>query len=105
MCRLLGNRLGRGMMAMKEIKTVCRNWRLAWGALLAAALAGCGAPEARFVEYATFSHQREKAAGYEQGFTREQWRNVYQILAALYGTPDEPRLQVNADITRIRDLS
>src|SRR3954464_444758 len=105
MCPHLGNRLAAGMMAMDKIMTVCGNWRLTLAVFSAAALAGCGAPEARFVEYATFAHQREKAAGYEQGFTREQRRDVDNVLAALYGTPDEPKLPANADIIKVLDLS
>ncbi len=95
---------------MDENMSVCRNWRQSLTALLAAAfagLAGCGSPDAKFVEYRTYARLSEKAAGYENGFTRLQRQDVNNVLAALYGTPDAPSLPAlaNVDVTKLLDLS
>ncbi|MFN0019231.1 MAG: c-type cytochrome [Pirellulaceae bacterium] len=82
------------------------NWRLCLAAICLTA-AGCGSPDAKFVRYSTFAHLAEKGAGYEQGFTEQQKRDVDNILAALYGTPDVPVLPAlpSADITKVVDVS
>ena len=67
---------------MDENMSVCRNWRLCLAALLAA-VAGCGAPDAKFVRYGVYAHLAEKAAGYEQGFTEQQKRDVDGLLLSI----------------------
>jgi len=89
--------------------TVCSHWRLCLTTLLAlaAGLVGCGSPDAKFVEYRTIAHSYEVSAGYKNGFTRQQREDVDDVLAALYGTPDEPSLPAlaNADVSKVLDLS
>ena len=90
---------------MNEIKCFCRNWRLSLAMLLAAAISGCGSPDAKFVRYGVFTHLQEKNAGYQ--FTEQQKRDVDHTLAALFGTPDDPKLPAlpNLDISKVLDLS
>jgi len=64
-----------------------RYW--SWG-LVAAALAGCGAPQAPFVRYEVMAHKIASDASVE--FSAEQRRNLDEVLQALFGTPDAPAL-------------
>jgi mono/diheme cytochrome c family protein len=67
-------------------------------ALLVAPLAaaGCGAPDAKFLRYEVFA---VKVAQERQiKFTSNQRENIDEVLQALYGTPDEPRVPALEDV-------
>lgn len=91
---------------MNENMRLTRTWQLSL-AVLAITVVGCGSPDAKFVRYGTYANLAAKAASYDQGFTEPQKRNVDNILAALYGTPDDPALPAlaNVDISKVVDLS
>lgn len=72
---------------------------LLWAALF---MSGCGRPEAHFrLNMAYFTKQGEEAS--ESGFTLEQKQDVTDILAAMFGTPDEPFLPTAGD-SRIDEI-
>ena len=50
---------------------------------------GCGAPEARFRLNAVYMERQKKEASADD-LTRQQYEDVVDILAAFFGTPDEP---------------
>lgn len=85
---------------------VCRNWILCLAAI-SAGLSGCGSPDAAFVRNGTYAHLQEVTAKYEDGFTRQQKHDVDNVLAALFGTPDEPVIPALADVdtSKVLDLS
>jgi len=56
-----------------------------------APLAGCGSPAAAFVRYDTYARKVEKDTGDDKFRLRgSQLAEVDELLAALFGTPDEP---------------
>jgi mono/diheme cytochrome c family protein len=57
---------------------------------------GCGSPDAKFLRYEAFAN---KVAQERQiTFTSQQRENIDEVLQALYGTPDEPRLPALDDV-------
>lgn len=74
-------------------------------AILVVLAAGCGAPDAKFVRYEVFALKVAQDRQIE--FTSSQRENIDEVLQALYGTPDEPRLPALADvpITEVLDLN
>jgi mono/diheme cytochrome c family protein len=63
------------------------------GAVLAACAAGCGSPAAEFRRYATYAHKMEKDTGIEDyELSEAQLEEVDSLLAAMFGTPDEPAI-------------
>lgn len=70
-----------------------RTDRLAWGWLLAAALAGCGSPAASYLRYETFAAKEANAADLEGGKLKSaQWQEIDDVMTAMFGTPDKPSL-------------
>jgi mono/diheme cytochrome c family protein len=60
--------------------------------LIAAALAGCGAPNAEFRRYETFAHKVATSVGMDSGFSATQKQDIDEIMQAMFGTPDQPTL-------------
>ena len=60
--------------------------RFLWLLLPVLVATGCDAPEARFRMNMAYLHKNEKKA---EAFTAEQKADVANILAALFGTPDQ----------------
>ena len=87
-------------MIRHVVITSCLPWLLSL-----AALAGCGAPDAKFLRYEAFARKIEQQNSIT--FSREQRANIDEVLQALYGTPDEPRLPAlgDAPIGDVLDLS
>jgi hypothetical protein len=73
--------------------------------LLVILIAGCGAPDAKFVRYEVFA--RKVAQDRQIQFTSQQRENIDEVLQALFGTPDEPRLPALTDVpvTDVLDLN
>lgn len=67
-------------------------WALV-GAL--AAVAGCGAPEAEFKLNRVYTLSQEESSGTKLG---DRTQDVADVLAALFGTPDEPHIPSIADV-------
>jgi mono/diheme cytochrome c family protein len=65
--------------------------------LAALSAAGCGSPDAKFVRYEVFALKTEQLNN-DARFTRQQRENIDEVLQALYGTPDEPRLPALGDV-------
>jgi mono/diheme cytochrome c family protein len=70
-----------------------------------AALAGCGSPAAEYRRYETFTFKVAQDTGIEK-FKPSQLSEVDDLLAAFYGTPDEPAIPAveDADIASILSL-
>ena len=66
---------------------------------------GCGSPPAPFRRYETYARKVEKDN--EMEFTREQRQSVDEIMIALFGTPDEPRLPAleGVDVAAVLDIN
>jgi mono/diheme cytochrome c family protein len=87
---------------------------LAMGAIVAAMalVSGCGAPVAEFRRYETYRLLQEKSLGINPAtdkpyeFDAAQRKDVDDILAALFGTPDEPALPQlpDVDVAEVADL-
>jgi mono/diheme cytochrome c family protein len=88
---------------------------LALAVTLAAVLTGCGSPAAEFRRYDTYAHKVEKETGIENyELTEAQLEEVDSLLAAMFGTPDEPAIPTltgtgaealaEADLTPLFDL-
>jgi mono/diheme cytochrome c family protein len=92
---------------LRMVRHVIMTSRLTWLLSLAAlaALAGCGAPDAKFLRYEAFARKIEQQNSIT--FSREQRENIDEVLQALYGTPDEPRVPAlgDAPIGDVLDLS
>ncbi|MCA9189222.1 MAG: cytochrome c [Pirellulaceae bacterium] len=69
--------------------------RFLWLLLPVLVATGCDAPEARFRMNMAYLHKNEKKA---EAFTAEQKADVANILAALFGTPDQPHLPQGAGL-------
>ncbi|MCU0876261.1 MAG: c-type cytochrome [Pirellulaceae bacterium] len=69
------------------------------------ALAGCGSPAAEYRRYETFAHKAAQDAGIEK-LKASQLSEVDDLLAAFYGTPDEPAIPAveDADIASVLSL-
>ena len=95
-----------GLTAMNLNMNARWNWTICL-AVISAGLAGCGSPDAAFVQNLTYAHLQETAAKYENGFTRQQRHDVDNVLAALYGTPDEPAVPAlaNVETAKVLDIS
>lgn len=52
--------------------------------------AGCGAPPPQFRRYVTFIHLAEKQAGGDLKLSEQQLQDLDEVLAAQFGTPNEP---------------
>lgn len=63
---------------------------------LAAGIVGCGSPEAKFLRYEAYAHKTAQDAQVE--FTADQRQNIDEVMQALFGTPDEPRLPALEDV-------
>jgi mono/diheme cytochrome c family protein len=68
-----------------------------WAALLLVSIfgfAGCGAPVAEFRRYETYAHKTlpEIKTSEERRHQNQQRQQIDEILTALFGTPDDPRL-------------
>ena len=70
-----------------------------------AALAGCGSPAAEYRRYETFTFKVAQDTGIEK-FKPSQLSEIDDLLAAFYGTPDEPAIPAveDADIASILSL-
>ncbi len=68
----------------------CRSLLAAWGVVVAAGLAGCGAPEAEFRGNLVYVHR--KAVESKTDVTPQQQADIANILAAYFGTPDDPHM-------------
>jgi mono/diheme cytochrome c family protein len=88
---------------MKMVRMNSRHWLV--GFACAAVLAGCGAPDARFVRYETVAFKIAREQGVE--FTPQQRQDIDETLQALFGTPDDPSLPVveGAEIGKLMSLS
>jgi mono/diheme cytochrome c family protein len=64
--------------------------------LAALAAAGCGSPDAKFLRYEAFAHK--VALDRQIKFSAEQRENIDEVLQALFGTPDEPRVPALEDV-------
>jgi mono/diheme cytochrome c family protein len=73
------------------------------GALVVAA--GCGSPDAKFVRYEVVAYKIEQVNDIK--FSAKQRDNIDEVLQALYGTPDEPRVPALTDVpmSDVLDLS
>lgn len=73
------------------------------GALVMAA--GCGSPDAKFLRYEVVAHKIEQVNDIK--FSAKQRDNIDEVLQALYGTPDEPRVPALTDVpmSDVLDLS
>lgn len=58
-------------------------------------LTGCGSPDARFRLNSVYVKKQEQSTGIE--LTSDQKRDVVDILAGMFGTPDDPHLPALAD--------
>lgn len=70
-----------------------RSDRWVFGFLLAALVAGCGAPPAGYVRYVTYAAKEASSAGLEgDKLTAAQWQQIDDAMVAMFGTPDDPKL-------------
>jgi mono/diheme cytochrome c family protein len=63
--------------------------------LLLAGAVGCGAPEAQFKVNRTYTLNQELSSGSKLG---ERTQDVADVIAALFGTPDQPHVPALADV-------
>ena len=88
---------------------------IAMAAASAVCAAGCGSPAAEFRRYDTYAHKMEKDTGIENyELSEAQLAEVDSLLAAMFGTPDEPAIPTltgtgaealaEADLTPLFDL-
>lgn len=76
-------------------------------ALLTLALAsGCSQPEAEFVANQVYALNVERTLGLDTGLPKSAKQNVQEVVVALFGTPDEPRLPMlgEVDMSQYLDL-
>lgn len=68
-------------------------------------LAGCGAPEAEFRGNLVYVHRKEIET--DTKFTQQQTADIANVLAAYFGTPDDPHLPKlpGAELGQLVDLS
>lgn len=59
---------------------------------------GCGSPPPQFRRYVTFIHATEKQAGDGFTFKPEQLQDLDEILAAMFGTPNDPLVPAVGDV-------
>lgn len=59
---------------------------------LVIAIAGCGAPEARFHVNRVYVRKQERIQG--ESFDKQNVSDVADVLAAMFGTPDQPHLPI-----------
>lgn len=90
----------------------CRALWLTVGGLVAAgglaASSGCGSPAAEFRRYETYAYKVAKEqGGDEYEHSPEQLEEIDSLLAAMFGTPDEPAIPSLAGVTDLEgvDLS
>ncbi len=69
--------------------------------------AGCGSPPPQFQRYVTFIRLTEKQAGAEFKFKPEQLQALDEILAAQFGTPNEPSIPAlgELDVAKVMRLN
>jgi mono/diheme cytochrome c family protein len=75
---------------------------------VAATVAGCGSPAAEFRRYPTYAHFVERQTGdQEYRLPETQLAEVDELLAAMFGTPDEPAIPSleGADPGAVLDLA
>jgi mono/diheme cytochrome c family protein len=60
--------------------------------------AGCGAPPPQFQRYETFVRLTEKQVGEKFRFSAQQRQDLDEILAAQFGTPNEPTIPALGDV-------
>jgi len=65
--------------------------------LLALSACGCGSPDAKFLRYEVFALKTEQLNN-DSRFSREQRENIDEVMQALYGTPDEPRVPALGEV-------
>ena len=64
-------------------------------AVLMLASAGCGSPTARFTQNKVAARVGELNGGIDEGLSRNLYQQVSDIMAAIFGTPDEPQFVAN----------
>ena len=76
-----------------EIMKLCSLLSVAFLLLVSA---GCGSPTARFTQNKVAARVGEINAGFEdEGLPRGLYQQIADIMAAIFGTPDEPQLVAN----------
>jgi mono/diheme cytochrome c family protein len=84
------------------------NLRWIIGLLLAGTLlwsTGCGSPPPQFRRYATYVKKTEQTAGFK--LNQQQLQDVDEVLAAMFGTPDDPLVPAvpDLDVGKLMNLS
>lgn len=69
---------------------------LSLAALVVSSAIGCGSPDARYRMNSVFLKKQENESGVE--LSAQQQQDIVTVLAAMFGTPDEPRLPVLEDV-------
>lgn len=59
---------------------------------------GCGAPPPQFRRYVTFIRLAEKQAGSDLKLSKQQLQDLDEVLAAQFGTPNEPLIPNTGDV-------
>ena len=78
------------MKTQIRMRFACRSAELVLLVSATAALTGCDAPAANFHINTVYAHNQERAVG--QPIQRQHLQDIATILAASFGTPDEPHV-------------
>ena len=87
------------MVSATGMRLMNLRWIMMW-VLLGCGLfaAGCGSPPPQFQRYVTFIHLTEKQVGGGFKFDKQQLQDLDEILAAQFGTPNEPLVPAVGDV-------